>query len=180
MNTIYRCFYEKQPISVRDVLPRYDQGRFVTFLNPYSVEIAKDYLYIYEKADYICSDGILPIMINKLCKRNRTHRISFDMTSLAPMVFRQLSEDQQTVYFIGTTTENIQAFVSNVKREYPQLKIEGFNNGFLSDEDKKRVCDEILAQNPSTIVIGMGTPLQDKLAYDIRSIGYNGNIYDDT
>lgn len=177
MNPIYSCFYKKQPISIHDILPKYDKGCFVTFLNPYSVEIAKDYLFLYEKADYICSDGILPIIINKLCKKNRSQRISFDMTSLAPMVFRQLSEDQHSVYFIGSTTENIRAFVGNVKKEYPHLKIAGFNNGFLAEKDKMRVCNEILAKNPSTIVIGMGTPMQDKFAYDIRNMGYNGNIY---
>ena len=177
MNPIYGYFYEKQPPSINSVLPRYDNGYFVTFLNPYSTEIAKDYLYLYEKADYICSDGILPIVINKLCKKNRTQRMSFDMTSLAPIIFRKLSNDQQSVYFIGSTTENIEAFIRNIMTEYPQLIISGFINGYLTDEDKIRVYDDILCKKPSTIVIGMGTPLQDKLAYDIRRIGYDGNIY---
>ena len=177
MNPIYDFFYGKQPLSIHNVLPRYDNGHFVTFLNPYSTEIAKDYLYLYEKADYICSDGILPIIINKLCNKNRTQRISFDMTSLAPIIFKKLSEDQQSVYFIGSTTENIEAFIRNIMIEYPQLMISGFNDGYLTEEDKIRVYDDILCKKPSTIVIGMGTPLQDKLAYDIRCMGYDGNIY---
>lgn len=177
MNPIYSYFYRKQPLSIMHVLPKYGMRHFVTFLNPYSAEIAKEHLYLYKNADYICSDGILPVLINKLCRKNRTQRISFDMTSLAPIIFRKLSIDRQSIFFIGSTNDNIGAFVENVTKEYPNLNILGYHSGYFQKNEECELLKMILEMNPSTIVIGMGTPLQDKLAYDIYKIGYIGNIY---
>ena len=174
----YKYFYNKQPFSIECVLPQYNDKKFVTFFNPYSAEIAKCYLNIYTRADYICSDGFLPILLNILCKKNKSCRISFDMTSLAPIVFNQLSKDNKSIFFVGTSPENIHAFVNIIKKEYPQLEISGYSDGYLDNEDKKmKVIETIINKNPSTILVGMGTPLQDMFACDLLDCGYRGNIY---
>lgn len=175
--SIYGIFYTKQPSSVNSVLPRYDKRHYVTFLNPYSTEIAKNNLKFYAQADHICSDGILPIFLNKLCGKNKSMRISFDMTSLAPMVFNYLSKDNKTIYFVGTTKENIKAFVNLIKKEYPKLRILGYSDGYFDNSRRDKIIHTIISKQSSTVVIGMGTPIQDEFAYTLIEKGYVGNIY---
>ena len=176
MRSIYSYFYAKQPETLNEVLPDYEHGKFVTFLNPYSAEIAKKHIQVYSSADYICSDGVLPILLNKVFRKNKTQRISFDMTSLAPHVFRQLSQDEKTVFFIGSTIQNITEFVRLIKSEYPSLNVSGYSDGYVANK-LERVCWEIIEQNPSTVIVGMGTPLQDLFALKLKEMGYNGNVY---
>lgn len=69
------------------------------FLNPYYIELLKDKVSLYEQFDYICSDGMVPIMLNNIWGKSKSVRISFDMTSLAKRVFDYCQKSKQSIFF---------------------------------------------------------------------------------
>lgn len=172
---LYNVFYSKQPADMQDLLPN-DAPKFVTFLNPYTIEIAKKTDIDYTRFDYIASDAIVPILLQRLCAKNKSNRYSFDMTSVAPHLFNMLIENKMSIYFIGSATKTIASFVSVISEKYNELKIAGFHHGYiLGYEDG--VIEEIIKSKSDVVVVGMGAPIQDKFALRLRDAGYMGSIY---
>ena len=65
---IYQIFYDKLPNTLNDILPVYDRCKLVTCLNPYYlVKLTPIDYSLYENFDYIPSDGMGPIKLNKYC-----------------------------------------------------------------------------------------------------------------
>lgn len=173
--SLYFTFYEKLPRETDSVLPL-SPGRSITFLNPYYLQKLKNRRILYEKFDYICSDGILPILLNRLWGMPKSTRCSFDMSSLARIVFDRLSSEGRGVYFLGSTIEVMEKFIGVMKRHYPNLSIEGSHHGYIKGKEMD-VARDIIHSGAEVVVIGMGAPLQDEFALFLRECGFQGTIY---
>lgn len=172
--SIYSIFYEKLPHEMEILLPQ-KKGKLITFLNPFYIEKQKSQLNLYSKFDYICSDGMLPIILNRFWNKSKSIRISFDMTSLAKSVFEYLSISQQGLFFIGATQENINSFIKTVKRSY-NLNISGWHHGYIKG-NFDIVVKEVITSGAEIVVVGMGAPLQDEFAVYLKESGFKGTIY---
>lgn len=176
MKDIYSVFYFKLPQSKRDVLPGLE-SKMVTFLNPYYLEIINNNMSdIYKNFNYICSDGILPVWLNRFWHKKKTERISFDMSSLAKDVFENASINNKSVYFVGADLNSINNFANIVKFNYPSLHILGWHHGYINNQFTV-VAKEILALSVDIVVVGMGAPLQDEFAVYLKNQGFCGTIY---
>ncbi len=128
--------------------------------------------------NYTCFDGIVfPKLLKKLTGI-KTPRISFDMTSLAPKIFSYASRHNKTIYFIGSTEENISKFSRVFSLQYPKVKVKGVRNGFFSSiDERKTFVNDIKDVNPDIVIVGMGTPSQDLMISDLKKKLVNNPIY---
>lgn len=147
-----------------------------TFLNPYTAIVAEKDYSIYEEFDIIASDGLIIPLLNRIIGKKRTKRISFDMTSLAPILFKYLVENNKSIYFIGTTEANINKSIQILKSSFPQLVIKGFHHGYIKSSEEQ-MAKEIIKQAPDVIVIGMGALIQDQFAITLKELGCRSSIY---
>lgn len=173
--SIYSVFYEKLPLCIEELLPS-RKGQSITFLNPYYIELLKDKVFLYEQFDYICSDGMVPIMLNNIWGKSKSVRISFDMTSLAKRVFDYCQKSKQSIFFLGSSQDSIDKFVKVIKTNYNTLNIAGWHHGYIKNEIDS-VIDCILKSGAEVAVVGMGAPLQDEFVIYLRKKGFVGNIY---
>lgn len=174
MNPLFSVFVSKLPANVEQLLP--SEKKYITFLNPYSLFAARSYSAEYKNFDYIASDGILPVLLNSFFHVGKTFRCSFDMAGIAPRVFEHAIATGQSVYFWGTTTENITKFLKVLKQNYPALLIAGWHHGYVDFLEDNIWCD-ILKTHADIVIIGMGTPKQDLMALKLREKGYGGSVY---
>jgi N-acetylglucosaminyldiphosphoundecaprenol N-acetyl-beta-D-mannosaminyltransferase len=65
-------------------------------------------------------------------------------------------------YLLGSTQESLEKAVKKLKAKYPKLNIVGYHNGYLKDENKLNVLDDIRTKKPDILCLGMGMPLQEK------------------
>lgn len=75
------------------------------------------------------------------------------------------------VFFLGDEDHVISAFVQKVKNKYPSLLIAGYHHGFFNakpngNSDILRLVNNSKAQ---LVITGMGSPLQERWAFDNRS-----------
>lgn len=145
----------------------------VTFVNPYSYMIARKNKGIYSRFDYICADGILLSLFASVFFR-RTKRLSFDMTSLAPVVFEHASINGLEVFFVGSTDESVNSAVTKISAQFPRMKISGARSGYFTGEERSLFINEMVRLQPKIVVVGMGAPLQEKLLVDLRDAGWLG------
>lgn len=165
----YKIFLDKQPKNITNLFP--ENKPKVTFLNPYSISFLKENIELYSNFDFICSDGILPVLLIRLFGKEKMNRYSFDYSSLANIVLKE----NLKYFFVGSTPDTIKRFVDIVTKENNNLIISGYNDGYFLD--KSNVIDKIIELSPDVVVIGMGTPRQDFFADDLAKAGFSGAIY---
>ncbi len=148
------------------------------FLNPYSYLLLRKRREILKYCDKIMIDGQFLVNIINLFLGKKMKRKSFDMTSLAPIVFEKASRDKDCVYLIGSEKNSINKAVERFKKRFPELDICGYRDGyFQSIIERKETIDNIVLLNPSIVIVGMGTPLQEKFLVDLKEAGWSGSGY---
>lgn len=100
------------------------------------------------------------------------------MTSIAKDLFGWLSKKDKSIYFIGAKPHQIEKSINNIRKSYPDLKISGYRNGYFdSPEDRKNAINEIVVLNPSFVIVGMGSPIQEQFAIDLKESGFSGIVF---
>ncbi|MBD5171713.1 MAG: WecB/TagA/CpsF family glycosyltransferase [Bacteroidales bacterium] len=152
--------------------------RAYTCVNAFSYHIVRRNLETYNKLDGIFVDGIFMCKMLNWFWRLPIPRLSFDMTGIAPDLFSTLEKDGRSIYFIGAKPDEIRLSVENISSSYPAMKIAGYRDGYFKDSaDRSRVIKELITQNPDFLIVGMGSPLQEKFAIDVREAGYQGTVF---
>jgi N-acetylglucosaminyldiphosphoundecaprenol N-acetyl-beta-D-mannosaminyltransferase len=121
-------------------------------------------------------DGGLLILVFNLFGL-KFNRKSFDMTSLAPIVFNEAIQNNKTIYFIGTTPSLIVRSIKNIKSQFPKLKILGYRDGYMSESERSSVFNLICKLNIDYVICGMGTPLQEVFLLELKEHGWSGVGY---
>ena len=177
INRIFEIFYTKLPASMGDIMPVYKGHKLVTCLTPYYMTIMEEKDYeMYNEFDFICSDGSYPLKINKLVGKPKSIRLSFDMSSMAPIVFNDAIKHDAGVFILGAKPEEIDKSVVTIQNNFPELKIVGHHHGYIKDY-KDSIVRMIVESGAKICVIGMGAPLQDEMAVRLKNAGFIGSVY---
>ena len=177
IESIFDTFYRKLPEKEEDILPVYNECKLVTCLTPYYMTIMRESDYeMYKEFDYISSDGSYPLKINKWVGKPKSIRFSFDMSSMAPIVFNDMIRYGKSLFLLGAKPEEIEKSVATIQSYFPDLKITGYHHGYIKDR-KEEVVKEILCSGANVCVIGMGAPLQDEMAVRLKKAGFIGTVY---
>ena len=174
---IYQVFYDKLPYSLEDIMPVYEGCKLVTCLNAFYMVILKqeDYHW-YNDFDFIASDGMGPIKLNKICGHAKSVRLSFDLSTMAGPVFRDMMEHGESLFVLGAKPGEVERSVETIKKNFEGIKIAGFNHGYIKD-CKNEVINEIIKSGAKVCIIGMGAPMQDEMAVLLKRKGFVGSIY---
>ena len=152
-------------------------NKLITFLNPYSFLYYRKNIKMFSRFDFIFIDGILLVFLMKLISK-RVVRISFDMTSLAPKVFKDLSLRNKSVFFVGAKQNEIEEFIETIKNKLGfEIQIKGFRNGYFKNNETQNFIKELTSVNPDIIIVGMGTPMQEQFLLRMRDNGWKGTGY---
>ncbi len=158
---------------IRIIKSKSKDKRITTFLNPFSYLLArKDKKQLAHFNIEI--DGILLVKLLNLFGSRYTRK-SFDMTSLAPVVFGEAIAKNKTIYFIGTKPKVIDVAIQNIQKQFPDLSICGFRDGYLRTSDERTVVfNEIIELKADYVICGMGTPLQEQFLIDLSATAWEG------
>ena len=68
-------------------------------------------------------------------------------------------------------------FYISYEKAYPRLKIEKTINGYFREDNHIDIAQEVLGIKPDLIIVGLGTPKQERFAILLKSMGFQGSIY---
>ena len=153
-----------------------NKNKIYTCVNPFSYHLVRKDFDLFNSMDGIFVDGVTMCWWVKLLWKKSIPRLSFDMTGMAKDLFSFLNKNNdRTIYFIGAKQNEIEQSIKNIKVSFSNISIAGFRNGyFLSKEDRLNSIQEIIKINPDYIVVGMGSPLQEKYLRDLKHQGFTG------
>lgn len=139
----YCCF-----ANVHMTIEAYDNTDFATQVN---------------QADLVCADGMPLVKASKLLNNQHIERVAgMDMM---PAVMEKAAQQNQSVFFFGTTDDVLTKIETEAKKRFPNLKIAGtFSPPFrsLTNEEKQGQINLINSSDANLVMVALGCPKQEK------------------
>lgn len=126
-----------------------------------------------ESLHYFC-DGML--MSNFLSRLTGQHisRVSFDFTSIAPVVFLHAEQHRKRVFLLGATPRELSSFIRKMKSRYPQLIIAGREHGYFRRDETGKVVQAVLDSRCDILIVGLGAGRQEDFIRQVKRRGFAG------
>lgn len=118
---------------------------------------------ILHEADLITPDGIGIVMASRRKGDPITERVTGYELLLA--LLEQGDRLGWSFYFLGTDEHTSCKAVETITHLYPNVKIAGRHNGFLTKEEEPSIVAEIQQAQPDFLIVAMGAPYSDKWVY---------------
>jgi N-acetylglucosaminyldiphosphoundecaprenol N-acetyl-beta-D-mannosaminyltransferase len=149
-----------------------------SFINPFSMlKLGEADHHVVQGIDHLYVDGISLVKFIQTFLGKSVNRYSFDDTSMAPVVFKYVKDNNLTLAIIGTTQSNLEKSVDILQKRYG-LSVSYSRNGFFESADERRkVVHSIFQNNIDVVICGMGTPLQEKFLVELKEAGWTGYGY---
>ncbi len=134
---------------------------FVVTANPEIVMRTKEdatYKQIVQSADYVVPDGAGILLAAKYMKQPLQERITGIELVLALLTFAE--EQGLSCYFLGAKASTNEKMVSEMRKQFPQLKIAGHHHGFF-DLDDPEIAAEVVRSEADIVLVALGLPRQE-------------------
>jgi exopolysaccharide biosynthesis WecB/TagA/CpsF family protein len=135
--------------------------QWVCFLNSHSFNIAMldgECRHGLSAAHAVFPDGCAMHVAARLCGLPISHNLPG--TDLVPALLESCSGK---CFMIGDGPEWIKSAAREFERRFPRWSVVGFAPGYFgSEEEERRVIDLVNRAKPDLLLIGMGTPLQER------------------
>jgi len=151
------------------------QKKITTFLNPFSYLISRNSKQKLSYFNIEIDGGLLVILLSLFGFKYK--RKSFDMSSLAPVVFSDAIKNNKSVYFIGSKPKVIDLAIKNIQDQFPALNICGYRDGYINEDQRTVVFSVINSLKADYVICGMGTPIQEQFLIDLQKSGWSGEGY---
>ena len=150
-------------------------SRIYTFLNPVSYLDALENKEIISQYDGIFADGSLLVKAIKLLYGTKITRRSFDMTSVAPLLFDYAQRNNKTIYIVASKQEQVEKAISIFQNRYPSIIFVGYRNGYFENESEMdNEVHRIVKSAPDFLIVGMGAIIQDKFLLKVKNADFKG------
>lgn len=124
----------------------------------------KQFMDILNKSSLNIPDGIGILIGGKILGYNIKERVAgFD---LVQAIFSKIKYTDKTVYFLGSSQENIFLAKKMMQQKYNGLNIVGTHHGYFNDEEGNIIIEQINNLKPDLLLVGLGSPRQEKWIYN--------------
>ncbi|HHY37760.1 MAG TPA: WecB/TagA/CpsF family glycosyltransferase [Clostridia bacterium] len=152
-----------------------DEGRsfIICTPNPEIVEKARrddDLASSLAGADLVVPDGIGVILASRILGKPLLERVAG--IDLARRLLEVASQKHWRVFLLGTDAKTVAKAGETLRKELPGISWIGWHHGYFSKEEEEEVSDLIKRARPDLVLVGMGSPRQERWARDYgRSLG---------
>lgn len=168
MRKLFDKLYKKGAQSFYEILSdnlKNNMKTFVVTANPETFMISEKNedvrKMLLDKETVMVPDGIGVLKAGKKIGYNIEERITG--IDIANELLKFGNEQKKSIYLFGSKQEVINSMKIVIKEQYPNLKLVGTSNGYVTDKDK--VFDEIVKLEPDIVLVALGIPLQEMLIY---------------
>lgn len=139
--------------------------RFIVTANPETfMNAIKDENFLkllLDKQTTIVADGISILKSGKKLGYSIKERITGIDISIK--LLQRCNDLGQSLYVFGSTEQVLEQFKEVLKKDYPNINLVGYSNGYVNDKDQ--VFKEIQNLQPDIVLVALGIPDQEKIIY---------------
>lgn len=144
---------------------RHEHKRFIITVNPETLMLSEKDNELKEILDSkefsFVPDGIAVIKAARKVGISISERITG--IDIAEYLLKLANENKYSIYLYGAKEEVLESLISKIKKEYNNINIMGYSNGYVKNKDK--VMEEILKLKPDICMVALGIPHQEKIIY---------------
>lgn len=160
--------YSKSEKEYFNLLKNYlnnNEKKFIITANPETLIMAETDEEIsnmlLDKNNSVVPDGIAIVKACNMLKIPVTERIAG--VDIAQYLLKEGNIQKKSLYLFGAKPEVIDALAKIIKKEYPNINLLGYSNGYVENRDK--VFEKIIKLKPDICLVALGIPHQEKLIY---------------
>lgn len=155
---------------------RETQSGLNSFINPFSfITLLRSREFDRVSREFrVYVDGVLLVWIARFLLGKRIERISFDDTSIAPLVFEMARKHCHVVGILGSKPEVIQEAARIIREKYGLSEVV-FHHGYFCEEQLDVVVTQFMCCD--VVVCSMGTPRQERTLLYLKDVGWQGAGY---
>jgi N-acetylglucosaminyldiphosphoundecaprenol N-acetyl-beta-D-mannosaminyltransferase len=154
---------------------RLRRGPFLTtFVNPGTVVLAQrnpTFAGMLDRFDLVAPDGIATARAIHWLHHLSAERISFDNTSLAPLVLQLAVEQNASMVLCGGRPGVAEQARRQLLAAFPGLRVVQVFDGY---EDHFKTASDIARLNPEMVICGMGAVAQEAFLLSLVQMGWSG------
>ena len=141
----------------------------INTINAHSYNIAQEdqvYTNALQRSDVLLPDGVSVILAKRLLNSVNIKKIAG--ADLFFYEMERLNKLGGKCFFLGSSNETLKRITNRAKILYPRLTIKSYSPPYVasfSEEDNKRMLQEINSFKPDVLFVGMTAPKQEKWAY---------------
>jgi len=83
-------------------------------------------------------------------------------TDMFPLLCERLDVEKKNIYLLGASKSVIAKVASKLEREYPNINVTGYNDGYTYADRPEELCSIINASRAELVFIAMGAPRQER------------------
>ena len=110
-------------------------------------------------ADLIGADGVPVVWASRLLGNPLPGRVNG--TDLMYKLLEKANEKGYRIFFFGAKGEVLEKVLKKVRRDYPGVKIAGFQDGYFSSGDESSIVSKIRASHADILFLAFGTPKKE-------------------
>ena len=80
-------------------------------------------------------------------------------------IIKRSNEKGVSVYILGGKEEVLEKAITNLKKEFSNVNIVGYHEGYFEKDSEEEVINEINKLKPNVLFVAMGAPKQEKWIY---------------
>lgn len=118
------------------------------------------------QSDLCVVDGVPVVWSSRLLGTPLPERVAG--IDLMAQLLEQGSQKGLSAFFLGSTDAILYKLIDVVGKQYPNLTIAGYRNGYFSPEEYDDVVEEIRNAQPDMLFVGMPTPFKETWCFKYR------------
>lgn len=140
-----------------------EHKRFIITVNPETLMLSESDAELKSildnKSNSFVPDGIAVVKAARKIGVNVTERITG--IDIAEYLLKLANENKYSIYLFGAKEEVISTLINKIKKEYPNINILGYSNGYVKDRDI--IMQNIIKKKPDICMVALGIPHQEKI-----------------
>ena len=120
----------------------------------------KEFFEILRSAELATPDSVGVMIGGK--KQNKPFKQRIPGQSYFRKILEVGEKENWSFYFLGGKGDVPKLTAEHVKKDYPNINIVGYHEGFFENESEEAVISEINKLQPNVLFVAIGAPLQEK------------------
>jgi N-acetylglucosaminyldiphosphoundecaprenol N-acetyl-beta-D-mannosaminyltransferase len=114
------------------------------------------------RADYVLADGQPLLPMGRLLGVRVPERI--DGIGLMGKLLKLADQRHYSIFLLGAKQTVLETCVQKIQRDYPNVRIAGYQNGYFTEAETEAVVERIRAARCDILFLGMGSPMKERFA----------------
>ncbi|MDZ7295921.1 MAG: WecB/TagA/CpsF family glycosyltransferase [candidate division KSB1 bacterium] len=114
------------------------------------------------RSHYVLADGQPMLPLARMLGIRIPERI--DGIGLMGKLLALADRHRYSIYLLGAKQPVVEACADRIRRDYPNLRIAGYRNGYFSPAEASQVVAQVRSAQPDILFLGMGSPMKERFA----------------